>query len=423
MPFPIDLHTPVTGLDIGSSRVKAVIGLPTADHMLQILGVGEAASAGVTRGNITNIDKTIIAIHTAVQEAARQAGVKVQKVNVAVAGNQLETEVQHGSITREGGQEEIRLEDVRRLQTDMQRLVTSLDRKMLHAIPQEYFADSQESIQDPVGITGLRLGGNFMMVTATSHAINNVHKCISRAELMVDKLVANPIATSLSTLTSEEKEAGVCMVDIGAGTVHMSIYYGNILRYIAGYPIGGANITEDIRQGCMLMTSQAEHLKKRFGRAVMLEGQPESVEVPGIRHRPPKEVFLKNLSTIIEARMLEIVEWVYYEILSSGYHSKLAGGIVLTGGGAYLQLAEQLFEYITGYDTRVVPPHEQLAASSVRPDLSFATSIGLVLAGYQGIDYREQYYQQQKASPLTPPPPSDEQPVQKGFFRRLLDSI
>jgi cell division protein FtsA len=277
----------------------------------------------------------------------------------------------------------------------MYRLVTPPGSEIIHVMPQEYKVDYEEGIVDPVGMSGVRLEGNFHIITAQSNAINNINKCVSRAGLEVDQLILEPLASSMSVLSEEEKEAGVALVDIGGGTTDLAIFKDNIIRHTAVLPFGGNIITSDIKQGCMVMQNQAEQLKVKFGRAIADEAsENEIVSIPGLRDRTPKEISLKNLAYIIEARMEEIVELVYAEIVRSGYANSLAGGIVVTGGGSQLQNLVQLVEYITGMDTRIGYPNEHLGRSKIDSVKSpmYATSVGLVLAGYQPIDQREEHH-------------------------------
>jgi cell division protein FtsA len=238
----------------------------------------------------------------------------------------------------------------------------------------------------------VKLEADFHVITAQTNAINNVNKCVKRADLKIDNLILEPLASSLAVLSDDEKEAGVCLVDIGGGTTDIALFYDNIIRHTAVIPFGGNIITTDIKQGCSVMQHQAEQLKVRFGKAIAEEANPnEIVSIPGLRNRPPKEISIKNLAHIIEARMEEIIELVHTEIITSGYENKLAGGLVITGGGSQLLNVKQLFEYMTGMDARIGYPNEHLGKSKVEIVKSpmYATGIGLVLSGFRAIDERE----------------------------------
>ncbi|RAU81669.1 cell division protein FtsA [Pontibacter arcticus] len=387
----------VVGLDIGTTKVCALVGRKNEFGKLEILGMGQAPSEGVVRGIVSNIDKTVDAVKKAIRQAEEQSGINIGVVNVGIAGQHIKSLQHNGSITRQVSDNEITVDDVNRLTNDMYRLVTPPGSEIIHVMPQEYKVDYEEGIVDPVGMSGVRLEGNFHIITAQSNAINNINKCMTRAGLEIDHLILEPLASCMSVLSDEEKEAGVALVDIGGGTTDLAIFKDNIIRHTAVLPFGGSIITSDIKQGCMVMQNQAEQLKVKFGKAIAGEAsENEIVSIPGLRDRTPKEISLKNLAYIIEARMEEIIELVYAEIMRSGYANSLAAGIVITGGGAQLQNLVQLVEYITGMDTRIGYPNEHLGKSRIDAVKSpmYATSVGLVLAGYQPIDQRSGNYAQ-----------------------------
>jgi cell division protein FtsA len=387
----------VVGLDIGTTKVCALVGRKNEYGKLEILGMGKAISEGVVRGIVSNIDKTVEAIKKAIHQAEEQSGINIKVVNVGIAGQHIKSLQHNGSITRQMTDDEITVEDVNRLTNDMYRLVTPPGSEIIHVMPQEYKVDYEEGIIDPVGMSGVRLEGNFHIITAQSNAISNINKCMARAGLEIDNLILEPLASCMSVLSDEEKEAGVALVDIGGGTTDLAIFKDNIIRHTAVLPFGGNIITSDIKQGCMVMQNQAEQLKVRFGKAIADEASDnEIVSIPGLRDRTPKEISLKNLAYIIEARMEEIVELIYAEIVRSGYANSLAAGIVITGGGAQLQNLVQLVEYITGMDTRIGYPNEHLGKSKIDAVKSpmHATGVGLVLSGYQSLDQREEKYEE-----------------------------
>ncbi|SDL34179.1 cell division protein FtsA [Catalinimonas alkaloidigena] len=416
----------VAGLDIGTTKICAVVGKQNEYGKLEILGMGTAVSEGVNRGMITNIDKTVTGIAQAMQEAERQSGVDIGEVNVGIAGQHIKGSMHHGSITRSSNEDEIKVEDVNRLTNDMYRTVTPAGTKIIHVIPQDYTVDYESGIKDPVGMSGVKIEGDFQIITAHSNAINNLHRCVRKANLEIDNLMLEPIASSLAVLTAEEKEAGVALIDIGGGTTDIAIFYDNILRHTAVIPFGGNIITSDIKQGCMVMQNQAELLKTRFGHALAEEARDnEVVSIPGLRNRPPKEVSVKNLAYIIEARMEEIVELIHTELIMSGLLNRLAGGLVVTGGGAQLQGVQPLFELMTGLDTRIGYPNEHLSRGKVEDIKSpqFATAVGLVLSGFRSVDDRQNYYSEVQ-SQQTPDRNTKREKTEKtgsDFFRRFLD--
>ena len=268
----------------------------------------------------------------------------------------------------------------------------------------------------------MRLECNFHIITAQIKAINNINKCVTKAGLEIDNLILEPLSSSMSVLSEEEKEAGVALIDIGGGTTDLAIFKDGIIRHAAVLPFGGNIVTSDIKQGCLVMQNQAEQLKVKFGKAIAEEASDyEIVSIPGLRDRAPKEISLKNLAHIIEARMEEIIELVYAEIQRTGHGDKLAAGIVLTGGGSQLQNLVQLTEYITGMDTRIGYPNEHLGKSKIEAVKSpmYATTVGLVLSGYRSIDERvTRSYEEEPQLPAyrpapevrpTPPAPTQQQ--------------
>lgn len=390
----------IVGLDIGTTKICAIIGRKNEFGKLEVLGMGKAVSDGVIRGIVTNIDKTVSAIQKAVGDAADMADVNIGEVIVGIAGQHIRSSVHHGIIIRNAKDEEITVEDVRRIANDMENIVVPPGNSIIHVMPQDYTVDYEDGIKDPVGMSGARLEADFHIITAQTTAINNINRCVKRADLISRDLILEPLASSLSVLSDLDKEAGVCLVDIGGGTTDIAIFYDNIIRHTAVIPFGGNIITSDIKEGCMVMQNQAELLKTKFGKAIAEEASPnEIVSIPGLRNRPAKEISILNLSSIIEARMEEIVEMVQSEIMASGMYKKLAGGIVLTGGGSQLHGVSQLFEYMTGLDTRIGYPNEHLGKSKIEEVKSpmYATTVGLVLAGFKALDDREEYYRRRKA--------------------------
>ena len=435
----------VVGLDIGTTKICALVGRKNEFGKLEILGLGKAVSEGVVRGIVSNIDKTVDAIKKAIRMAEEQSGINIGVVNVGIAGQHIKSLQHNGSITRASAETEITQADVERLTSDMYRLVTPPGSQIIHVMPQDYKVDYEEGILDPVGMSGVRLEGNFHIITAQSTAINNIYKCVTKAGLEIDNLILEPLASSMSVLSDEEKEHGVALVDIGGGTTDLAIFKDGIIRHAAVLPFGGNIITSDIKQGCLVMQNQAEQLKVKFGKAIAEEASEyEIVSIPGLRDRAPKEISLKNLAYIIEARMEEIVELVYAEMQRLGFQNKLAAGIVMTGGGSQLQNLVQLTEYVTGVDTRIGYPNEHLGKSKIEAVKSpmYATTVGLVLAGYRSIDDRvaqrgpeeaeQNYYragaETRPAAVPAPPvaaPPVAEQPAKKSsgagdFFQKIL---
>jgi cell division protein FtsA len=378
----------VVGLDIGTTKIVVIVGRRNEFGKIEILGMGKSESFGVARGVVQNIDQTVQSIQTAVAEAEAKSGVDIKVVNVGIAGQHIRSMQHRGIKTRASIEQEISQNDIDSLIDDMYKLMMAPGEEIIHVLPQEYIIDNESGIKNPIGMSGIRLEANFHIITGQIAAARNIYKCVQKSGLEVSELTLEPLASADAVLSNEEKEAGVVLVDIGGGTTDVAIFQDGIIRHTAVIPFGGNVITEDVKEGCTIIKSQAELLKIKFGSALASENQEnEIVSIPGLRGRAHKEISVRNLSAIIQARMEEIVEHVYYEIKHSGYEKKLIAGIVVTGGGAQLKHVSQLIEYITGMDTRVGYPNEHLAKGSedVTSPL-FATSVGLVMKGLQTLD-------------------------------------
>jgi cell division protein FtsA len=382
----------VVGLDIGTTKIVAIVGRRNEFGKIEILGMGKSESYGVARGVVQNIDQTVQAIRAAVADAENKSGVDIKVVNVGIAGQHIKSMQHRGIKTRSSIEEEISQKDIDALIDDMFKLVMQPGEEIIHVLPQEYIIDNEQGIKNPIGMSGIRLEANFHIITGQIAAARNIYKCVHKASLEASGLTLEPLASADAVLSLEEKEAGVVLVDIGGGTTDVAIFQDGIIRHTAVIPFGGNVITEDIKEGCTIIKSQAELLKIKFGSALASENQEnEIVSIPGLRGRPHKEISVRNLSAIIQARMEEIIEHVYYEIKNSGYEKKLIAGIVVTGGGAQLKHVTQLVEYITGMDTRIGYPNEHLAKGTEDVTLPmFATSVGLVMKELQRIDKQNQ---------------------------------
>jgi len=377
------------GLDIGTTKIVAMVGRRNEYGKVEVLGLGKAKSLGVQRGVVSNIVQTIDSIQHAITEAETTSGVKIEEVVVGIAGQHIRS-LQHSDyITRDNPDEVIGDKDIKDLIDNVHKLVMLPGEEIIHVLPQEYKVDGQAEIKEPRGMYGGRLEANFHIVVGQVSAIRNIGRCVKNADLSVGGITLEPLASADAVLSEEEKEAGVVLVDIGGGTTDVAIFKDGIIRHTAVIPFGGNVITEDIKEGCSIIEKQAEQLKIKFGSAWPGENKEnEIVSIPGLRGREPKEISLKNLSRIIHARVVEIVEQVHLEIKNYGYEDrkkKLIAGIVLTGGGAQLKHIKQLVEYVTGMDTRIGFPNEHLAKESGE-DLSsplYATAVGLVMRGWE----------------------------------------
>ena len=382
----------IVGLDIGTTKIACFVGKKNEHGKIEILSMGKSESLGVMRGMVSNIEKTVQSIKLAVEEAQRRVDgeLTIRVVNVGIAGQHIKSLQHRGIHTRDQIDNEISQKDINALIEDMYKLVMQPGEEIITVLPQEYIIDNEQGIKDPIGMLGRRLEANFHIITGHVGALMNINKCVEKAGLEVKEIILEPIASADAVLSDEEKEAGVVLVDIGGGTTDVAIFHEGIIRHTAVIPFGGNVITEDIKEGCTIMKRQAEMLKTKFGSALASESQEnEIVCIPGLRGRDPKEITVRNLASIIQARMEEIIELVHYEILNSGYSKKLIGGIVVTGGGAQLKHITQLFEYITGMDTRIGYPTEHLANNNHIENLTspmYSTGIGLVLKGFEALD-------------------------------------
>ena len=368
-------------LDIGTTKVCAIAGYMNEYGKLEIVSVGTVKSEGVSRGVVSNIDKTVKAIREAVDIAEKTAGCKFKLVHVGIAGQHIKSLHHHGLLVRHDSNTEINQSDIDKLIKDMYKLVLPPGDKILHVVPQEYTVDDEQDIFDPIGMSGVRLEANFHIITGQITASRNILRCVEKAGLEVADVTLEPIASASSILNDEEKEAGVALIDIGGGTTDITIFKDGIIRHTCVIPFGGNVITRDIREGCTVMNEQAEKLKQKFGSALAEEIYDNRIiTIPGFKGRDHKEISEKNLARIIQARVEEIFDYVLWEIRRSGYENKLIAGMVLTGGGSLLKNIELLAEYHTGLPARVGHPVEHLAHGYTTQLASpiYSTAVGLL---------------------------------------------
>ncbi len=377
------------GLDIGTTKIVAMIGRRNEYGKLEIIGLGKARSQGVHRGVVNNITQTIDSIQQAVMQAEASCGLKISDVTVGIAGQHIRS-LQHSDyITRENGDDVIDQRDINRLCDQVQKLVMLPGEEIIHVLPQEYKVDGQSEVKEPIGMYGGRLEANFHVVVGQVASIRNIGRCVVNADLSLQKITLEPLASADAVLSADEKDAGVALIDIGGGTTDIAIFKDGIIRHTAVIPQGGNIITQDIKEGCSIIEKQAELLKVKFGSAWPGENKDnEIVSIPGLRGRDPKEISLKNLSKIIHARVIEILETAFVEIKNYGYDEskkQLIAGVVLTGGGSQLKHIKQLAEYVTGMPTRIGYPNEHLAGDSDAETTNpiFATAVGLVMQGLE----------------------------------------
>lgn len=371
----------VVGLDIGTTKVCAVVASINEQNRIHILGVGKAPSEGLNRGVVVNIDKTVHAIKTAIQQAELASGIQVNSVNVGIAGDHIRSIRSKGVITINNKEKEITVQDVERILKDCQQIMLPPDQQILHIIPQEFVVDGQDGISDPVGMSGMRMEAEVHIITGLVSAAKNLYRCVERAGYQVADIILEPLASSYAVLDDEEKEAGVVLVDIGGGTTDLAVFQENTIRHTAVIAIAGKKVTDDIKIGLSVLEDQAQKLKHNHGECfVDLIENDEVITIPGIAGRPPKEITKSILAKIIQARMEEILEIIAIEVKRSGYADSLSAGIVISGGGSLIKNICPLANEVLGMDAKIGRPLG-LAGGLIEEVNSpiYATSVGLVL--------------------------------------------
>lgn len=380
------------GLDIGTTKIVAMVGTENQYGKIEILGMGTARSEGVSSGMVTNLAKTMESIDLAVKQAQANIGkeLPISEVMVGVAGQHIRSIETDVYIMRDNPDKMIDIEDIELLRQQILKMNLEPGEEIIHILPQEYIIDGQAGIRDPNGMAGQRLRAVFHVVLGQTAPIRNIARCVTGIGLKVSDLTLEPLASAAAVLSEDEKEVGVALVDIGGGTTDLAIFKNGIIRYTAVIPFGGNIITDDVKEGCEILPRQAEILKVKFGSAYPSSTKEnEVVSIPGLRGGTPKLVSIKDLSLIINARLSEIIKMVHNEIRNYGHHNdpkkKLIGGIVLTGGGSEMRDIRQLVEFITGMSTRIGYPNEHLA-SGTKEEISspiYATSVGLVMTAIE----------------------------------------
>lgn len=379
----------VAAIDIGTTKIVAIVGKKKENGKIDILGISKTPSKGVKRGVVQNIDEAVNSIQKTVEDVQFTIGKEIKDVFVGIAGQHIRSIKNRGYINRDSYDDEITRKDIDDLVNDMYKIPIDFGEEIIHVLPQNYIVDNETGIKNPVGMSGKRVEANFHIVIGQVASARNISKCITKAGLKLNSLILEPLASSESVLTDDEKEAGVALVDIGGGTTDIAVFYDDIIRHTAVIPFGGDVVTKDIKEGCSILQRQAELLKIQYGSALGdLAKEEEVVSIPGISGREPKEISFKSLAYIIQSRMEEILDAVIYEIENSGYFDRLSAGIVITGGGALLKHLPALVKFKTGMDVRVGYPSEHLVndSNSDVNDPMFATSVGLVLKGYEHIE-------------------------------------
>lgn len=379
----------VAAIDIGTTKIVAIVGTKNENGKIEILGLSKAPSKGVKRGVVLNIEETVNAIQKTVEDVQARSGISFSEVFVGIAGQHIKSLKTRGYIMREAFEDEIKKEEVFKLIEDMYKIHVDIGEEIIHVIPQVFIVDNETGIKSPIGICGRRLEANFHIVIGQVAAAKNIEKCIRKADLTVKDMILEPLASADAVLTEDEKEAGVALVDIGGGTTDVAVYYDNTIRHTAVIPFGGNVVTKDIKEGCAILQRHAEQLKIQYGSALGdIAPEDKVVSIPGIGGRDPKEISFKSLAYIIQSRMEEIIDIVNFEIQNSGFADKLSAGIVITGGGAMLKHLPQLMKFKTAMDVRIGYPNENLAGTA-RNEINqpmYATSVGLVMRGFEHLE-------------------------------------
>lgn len=388
----------IVGLDIGTTKIAAIAGRKNEHGKLEILGFGRANSNGVKHGQVLNIDETIKAIRMALDNCyASNPNLSISEVYVGIAGHHIKSLQTRGDIVRQSTEDEITQKEIDQLVADQYKTYIPAGDQIIDVIPQEFAVDNFQNIISPIGYGGVKVGANFHIITGDKNAIKNISRAVEKSGLQTKDLVLQPLASAAAVMGQEDLEAGVAIVDIGGGTTDLAVFYEGILKHTAVIPFGGENITNDIKTGLGVLKTQAEQMKVQFGSALSNEAKGNAfITIPGLRGMPAKEISVKNLANIIQARMSEIMDFVSYHLKQVGLDNKmLNGGIVLTGGGAQLKHLIQLTEYVTGLNARIGYPNEHLASGQIeelaRP--TYSTCIGLILKGYSDYEHNRKQFE------------------------------
>jgi cell division protein FtsA len=367
----------VVGLDIGTSKVVAMVAELGDDGQLQMVGIGAQESRGLKRGIVANIESTVLSIKRAIEEAELMADCKINAVTVSMGGNHISSMNSHGIVAIQAG--EVSELDLERVIDAARAVALPSGQKILHILPQEYVIDGQEGIQDPLGMAGVRLEVKVHIVTCALNVSQNIVKCVSRCELNVDDIVLNALASSYAVLTDDEKELGVCLVDMGGGTIDVAVFTAGAIRHTAVIPVAGDQVTNDIAMALRTPTVHAEDVKVRYACALaQLTDLSESIKVPSVGDRPARDLSRQALADVVQPRYEELYTLVQAELRRSGYEELIAAGMVLTGGTAQMEGAVELAEEIFHMPVRLAKPHKAQGPSGLLDNPTYSTCVGLL---------------------------------------------
>jgi len=375
----------IVGLDIGTSKVVALVGEINPADKIEIIGFGAHPSKGLKRGVVVNIESTVQSIQRAVEEAELMAGCEIRSAFTGIAGSHVRSLNSHGIVAIRDY--EVTQADVERVIDAAKAVAIPADQKILHVLPQEFLIDNQDSIKEPIGMSGVRLEAKVHMVTGAVSAAQNIVKCVRRCGLDVGDIILEQLASSHAVLTEDEKELGVCLIDIGGGTTDIAIFSEGAIRHTAVIPIAGDQVTNDIAIALRTPTQAAEEIKLKYGCALTeMADAAQSIEVPSINERPGRTISSKTLADVISARYDELFSLVKNEIRRSGFENLLASGIVITGGASKVKGAMELAEYVFKMPVRLGTPQNVEGLSEVVANPVYSTAVGLLLYGYQQFD-------------------------------------
>ena len=377
----------IVGLDIGTSKVVAIVGEVMPEGSIEVIGIGSHPSRGLKKGVVVNIESTVHSIQRAIEEAELMAGCQIHSVYAGIAGSHIRSLNSHGIVAIKD--KEVTAADVERVIDAARAVAIPADQKILHILPQEFLVDNQEGIREPVGMSGVRLEAKVHMVTGAVSAAQNIIKCVRRCGLEVDDIILEQLASSYSALTEDEKELGICMVDIGGGTTDIAVFTEGAIRHTAVIPIAGDQVTNDIAVALRTPTQFAEENKIKYACALtQMASADESIEVPSVGDRPPRRLARHTLAEVVEPRYEELLSLVQAELRRSGFEDLVAAGIVLTGGSSKIEGLVELAEEVFHMPVRLGVPQYVTGLVDVVRNPIFATGVGLLLFGHHNRDQR-----------------------------------
>lgn len=378
----------IVGLDIGTSKVVAIVGEVTPENEIEVIGLGSHPSRGLKKGVVVNIESTVQSIQRAVEEAELMAGCQIHSVFAGIAGSHIRSLNSHGIVAIRD--KEVTTADVERVIDAARAVAIPADQRILHILPQEFIIDNQEGIREPIGMSGVRLEAKVHMVTGAVSAAQNIIKCVRRCGLEVDDIILEQLASSYAVLTEDEKELGVCLVDIGGGTTDMAVFTEGAIRHTAVIPIAGDQVTNDIAVALRTPTQHAEEIKIKYACALTQLASPdESIEVPSVGERPARRLARQTLAEVVEPRYEELFTLIQAELRRSGFEDLCAAGVVLTGGSAKMEGVVELSEEIFHMPVRLGLPQFVSGLVDIVKNPIFSTGVGLLLFGFHNRAMRE----------------------------------